>query len=186
MNVIRGAPGLVKEPSQVLRSENSPSITVTPAGSQRFVVDARRIVVRIVVTVRLPSNTPPTTLRTAKHFHYSRLGARWRGSVTGGTSIRDALPPGSYLVVSHAASGIRREPAVMVAEHYRRNVAAGATLRGRDEILRFFTGLDLVDPGLVQVPYVRECQCDPVGSGCRAAQLTLRSHPVHPGPLLTL
>ena len=69
-------------------------------------------------------------------------------------AIRDALP-GSFLVVSHAASGIRRDPAVRVAEHYRKNVTAGATLRGRDEILRFFTGLDLVDPGLIQVPYWR-------------------------------
>lgn len=35
--------------------------------------------------------------------------------------------------------------------HYRR-VTPGATLRSREEILRFFAGLDLIDPGLVQVP----------------------------------
>jgi hypothetical protein len=34
-------------------------------------------------------------------------------------------------------------------------VAPGATLRDRDEILRFFTGLELAEPGLVQVPYWR-------------------------------
>jgi SAM-dependent methyltransferase len=80
-------------------------------------------------------------------------------------AICDALPPGSYLVVSHATGGIRRESAARVAEHYRKNVAAGATLRGRDEILRFFTGLELVDPGLVQVPYWRPDEPEPADAG---------------------
>jgi hypothetical protein len=71
-------------------------------------------------------------------------------------SLRDATAPGSHLVVSHATGGIPGGgSASMVAEHYRENVAPGATLRDRDEILRFFTGLELVEPGLVQVPYWR-------------------------------
>jgi hypothetical protein len=71
-------------------------------------------------------------------------------------SICDAMAPGSYLVVSHAAGGIPGGgSAGTVAEHYRKNVAPGSTLRDRDEILRFFTGLEFVEPGLVQVPYWR-------------------------------
>lgn len=42
-----------------------------------------------------------------------------------------------------------------VADHYRKTVAPGSTLRDRDEILRFFTGFELADPGLVPVPYWR-------------------------------
>lgn len=34
-------------------------------------------------------------------------------------------------------------------------MAPRATTRGRDEILRSFAGLELIDPGLVQVPYWR-------------------------------
>jgi hypothetical protein len=68
-------------------------------------------------------------------------------------SIRDALPPGSYLVISHATSGILSgESADKVAEHYRKNVASGATLRDQDDLLRFFAGFELVEPGIVQVP----------------------------------
>ena len=71
-------------------------------------------------------------------------------------SICEALPPGSYLVVSHATGGmLRGDSADKVEDQYRKNVASGATLRDRDEILRFFTGLELVEPGLVQVPHWR-------------------------------
>jgi hypothetical protein len=71
-------------------------------------------------------------------------------------SLGEAMAPGSHLVVSHATGGIPGGgSAGKVAEHYRKNVAAGATLRDRDEILRFFTGLEMVEPGLVQVPYWR-------------------------------
>ena len=67
-------------------------------------------------------------------------------------SIREAMAPGSYLVVSHATSETASgDSAGKAAEHYRKNVAPGTTLRDRDEILRLFTGLELVEPGLVQV-----------------------------------
>ena len=68
-------------------------------------------------------------------------------------SICEALPPGSYVVLSHAMEGILRgDSAGKVEEQYKQNVASGATLRDRNEILRFFTGLELIEPGLVQVP----------------------------------
>jgi SAM-dependent methyltransferase len=69
-------------------------------------------------------------------------------------ALRDAIPPGSYLVLSHVSGDIRRESAANAAVHYKK-VTSGATLRGREEILRFFAGLELIDPGVVQVPYWR-------------------------------
>ena len=69
-------------------------------------------------------------------------------------AIRDALRPGSYLVLSHVTGDIRSESAANAAVHYKK-VTSGATLRGRDEILRFFAGLELIDPGLVQIPHWR-------------------------------
>jgi SAM-dependent methyltransferase len=69
-------------------------------------------------------------------------------------SLCQAMAPGSFLVISHATSGIPGgDSAGKVAEHYRKNVAPGSTLRDRTEILRFLTGLELIEPGLVQVPY---------------------------------
>jgi hypothetical protein len=69
-------------------------------------------------------------------------------------AIRDTLPPDSYLVLSHVSGDIRRESAANAAVHYKK-VTSSATLRGREEILRFFFGLELVEPGVVQVPFWR-------------------------------
>ena len=70
------------------------------------------------------------------------------------SAIRDALPGGSYLVLSHVTGDIRPEVAAKSETEYKK-VTSGATLRTKEEILRFFTGLDLLEPGLVQVPYWR-------------------------------
>ncbi|MEU8819246.1 SAM-dependent methyltransferase [Actinoplanes sp. NPDC048796] len=62
-----------------------------------------------------------------------------------------ALPPGSYLALSHLTGDFRPEAWAQVAEIYRRQ---GVTMRVRSkpEIERFFTGLEMVDPGLRVVP----------------------------------
>ncbi|WP_200305419.1 SAM-dependent methyltransferase [Streptomyces adelaidensis] len=65
--------------------------------------------------------------------------------------LRDALAPGSVLVVSHACyEGIplpqeRAEGAVDVYKDIRNPLI----MRSRDEIARFFEGYDMVEPGLV-------------------------------------
>ena len=75
-------------------------------------------------------------------------------------AICDALPPGSYLVLSHVTGDIRRDTAARSETEYKK-VAPGATLRTREEILRLFTGLELTGPGLVQVPYWRPDEGEP-------------------------
>ena len=79
-------------------------------------------------------------------------------------AIRDALPPDSYLVLSHVSGDIRRESAANAAVHYKK-VTSSATLRGREEILRFFFGLELVEPGVVQVPFWRPDEPKPADAG---------------------
>ncbi|KUN09203.1 methyltransferase [Streptomyces yokosukanensis] len=65
--------------------------------------------------------------------------------------VRDlvaTLPPGSYLVLSHAASDLYPELAAQVtAEYAKGGIQLG--FRTRSEVARFFGGLDLVPPGLV-------------------------------------
>jgi S-adenosyl methyltransferase len=62
-----------------------------------------------------------------------------------------AMAPGSCLVLSHPASDIQ---AAAMAEMVRRINARGptarATLRDRAGVTRFFTGLEILDPGVVQ------------------------------------
>ncbi|WP_322747918.1 MULTISPECIES: SAM-dependent methyltransferase, partial [unclassified Frankia] len=66
-------------------------------------------------------------------------------------SLLDALPEGSYLVLSHATADLRPMAADDVVSTYR-NAAVPLTLRAKAEIANFFDGTDLLDPGLVQVP----------------------------------
>ncbi|MFF5183026.1 SAM-dependent methyltransferase [Streptomyces sp. NPDC000345] len=66
-------------------------------------------------------------------------------------TLLDALPAGSYLVLSHATVDIHdteREDAVKVYN----NATATMNPRGRGRVLDFFGDLELVDPGLVLVP----------------------------------
>jgi hypothetical protein len=66
------------------------------------------------------------------------------------TTLMAAVPRGSCLVISHPALDISATQAEG-QRAYNQNVATQQTLRTRDEVARFFTGLELVPPGLVQV-----------------------------------
>jgi S-adenosyl methyltransferase len=68
-----------------------------------------------------------------------------------------ALPPGSYLAISHPASDTHPGQAE-AQKRYNERVSTPQTLRTRDQVARFFTGLDLVPPGLV---YVHTWRPDP-------------------------
>ncbi|MGW3917335.1 SAM-dependent methyltransferase [Streptomyces sp. NPDC005070] len=68
--------------------------------------------------------------------------------------LRDALAPGSMLVVTHASfEGIPflREQAEGTVDVYK-DIRNPLIMRTRDEIARFFEGYDMVEPGLVLMP----------------------------------
>jgi hypothetical protein len=60
----------------------------------------------------------------------------------------DALCPGSYLVASHASNDIESLGQQQGAVTYNANAAVPITLRSRAQFAAFFTGLDLVPPGI--------------------------------------
>jgi hypothetical protein len=67
--------------------------------------------------------------------------------------LLDAVPPGSYLVVSDTASDIEAEAVAESARRYNRRLGSvRQTRRTREEFARFFDGLELVDPGVVALP----------------------------------
>jgi hypothetical protein len=68
------------------------------------------------------------------------------------STLRDAMAPGSYLVICHACSDARPDVADAAATVYRSRVAAQVCIRGREQIARLFDGFTLVDPGLVWLP----------------------------------
>jgi hypothetical protein len=61
-----------------------------------------------------------------------------------------AVPQGSFLVVTHPASDVAIELSRSMGD-YNRQGAAPLTARSHAEVSRFFTGLDLVEPGVVQL-----------------------------------
>jgi hypothetical protein len=61
----------------------------------------------------------------------------------------DALPAGSYVGLSHPTDDVRPERIKAIAELYANT--ANVKPRGRVDIGRFFTGLEMIGPGLVPV-----------------------------------
>jgi hypothetical protein len=64
--------------------------------------------------------------------------------------FRDAVVPGSYLILSHGTADTRPEEVAKLSERYR-STSTPVTMRSRRQVEQFFTGFDLVDPGLVFV-----------------------------------
>jgi hypothetical protein len=61
-----------------------------------------------------------------------------------------AVPSGSYLAISHPA--IEINPGQAEAQRrYNERVSTPQTLRTQEDVARFFTNLEMVEPGLVQV-----------------------------------
>lgn len=65
--------------------------------------------------------------------------------------VVEAVPSGSYLAISHLTGDFAPEAMAKVAEHLNRSTSDPFVLRPRDEIARFFAGLELVDAGIVQI-----------------------------------
>ena len=70
-------------------------------------------------------------------------------------TLRDALAPGSYMVLAHAANEARPTVAQAAEKVYNRSVTTNIQMRSRADVLRLFDGFDLVDPGLVYIPQWR-------------------------------
>ncbi len=79
-----------------------------------------------------------------------------------------AMPAGSYLAISHPAIDIGRNQAD-AQRTYNERVSTSQTLRTRDQVARFLTGLELVEPGLVQVHQWRPDPDDFVPEGTESA-----------------
>jgi S-adenosyl methyltransferase len=62
-----------------------------------------------------------------------------------------AVPPGSYLLLSHVASDIEPEKMAEMGKRLNRLLAQRGWYRSQPEVAGFFAGLELVPPGLVPV-----------------------------------
>ncbi|MGX1545682.1 SAM-dependent methyltransferase [Streptomyces adustus] len=67
-------------------------------------------------------------------------------------TLRDALPTGSFLVLSHATGDFADRSEAQAVYN---KATATLNLRTRAEVERFFDGFELLEPGLAQVPFWR-------------------------------
>jgi len=77
------------------------------------------------------------------------------------TRYVDRLAPGSYLVLSHGIE-IEKERADQVDKLYEKSPTPGVRRR-REDVARFFAGLEMVEPGLVWTPLWRPETPEDVG-----------------------
>jgi trans-aconitate methyltransferase len=65
-------------------------------------------------------------------------------------TLLEPLAPGSYLAISHPAKDINAEAMARMAESLNKMMAEKVTFRDNAAVAKFFDGLELVDPGMVQ------------------------------------
>ena len=78
--------------------------------------------------------------------------------------LMDAVPPGSYLAISQIASDVAADEVAEGVQRYNAQAAAPVAARSQAEVCRFFAGLELIEPGIVQVHRWRPGTGD-LGSG---------------------
>lgn len=64
----------------------------------------------------------------------------------------NALAPGSYLAISHLASDVYGESLSETFDRLNSHMSESVILRNQSQVARFFADLELVDPGVVQLP----------------------------------
>jgi hypothetical protein len=124
-------------------------LTSTPEGATRYLhADLRDTSAIRAEAARTLDFAQPIALMLLIILHLIPDSDDPHGIVAG---LIDALPAGSYLVLAHPANDIR---AAQMAEMTRRvndrMTGPGATMRDRAAINRFFHGLELIEPGIVQ------------------------------------
>lgn len=132
--------------------DGNPSAAIVPGDLRE-----PEVILNDPVTRRLIDLSQPVGLVLAAIVHFIIDSEQARGIVS---TLISHLAPGSYLVLSHGTSEGNPDLARAAETIYNRNVSSAARLRSRAEILPFFEGLELLEPGLVTTPYWRP---DPPG-----------------------
>jgi hypothetical protein len=66
-------------------------------------------------------------------------------------ALVDAIPAGSYLAVAHPASDVDQHVGPALRQLSTRMGGTRAVPRSHEQVSRFFDGLEMVEPGLVQL-----------------------------------
>ncbi|HEY2694681.1 MAG TPA: SAM-dependent methyltransferase [Pseudonocardiaceae bacterium] len=117
------------------------------------------VVLNHEITQRLLDFSQPIGVIMCTILHFISDSSDPQGIVA---TYRDALPSGSHLAISHGTTDNR--PDLQAFGDAYKQTANPVTLRPREEILKFFTGFELIDPGLVFTPQWRPEHSSEVGA----------------------
>ena len=71
------------------------------------------------------------------------------------STLTAALVPGSYLAITHLARDVHGEELTETFDRLNQQMSESVILRTQSEVTRFFDGLELIEPGVVQLPQWR-------------------------------
>ncbi|GAA2919519.1 SAM-dependent methyltransferase [Streptomyces thioluteus] len=153
---------------------------LTNAGNAGFVLaDAREpeAVLAHPVVRELIDFDEPVALLLVAVLHFIKDEEDPAGIIR---ALTGALPVGSCLVLTHG-TGDFTSGAARSADAAYRNATASVSLRGHGEIVSFFDGFDLLEPGVVQVPMWRPdgpapAEDDPARAGLYGGVAIKRTH----------
>jgi hypothetical protein len=124
-------------------------MTSHPAGSTAFIHADLRDPDKILNDPKLRATLDlgrPVALTLIAVLHFVTEGDNPQGIVS---TLLDALPSGSYLTITHLTADFVSQEEAAVAEAAGRNAGVTYVPRSQAEVTEFFSGLDLVDPGVV-------------------------------------
>ena len=79
--------------------------------------------------------------------------------------LMDAVRPGSYLAISQIASDVATDEVAEGVQRYNEQAVVPVAARTHAEVTQFFAGLELVEPGVVQVHRWRPAPANPGTDG---------------------
>jgi S-adenosyl methyltransferase len=123
-------------------------LTSDPAGATDYIDADLREPERILAGAAqlLDFSRPVAVMLMAILQHLSDEDDPYRVVAT----LMDAVPSGSFLALSHPAKDIDAEAMAKMADSLNKMMAEKVTFRDRAAVARFFDGLELVEPGMVQ------------------------------------
>jgi O-methyltransferase involved in polyketide biosynthesis len=156
--------------SQIVYVDNDPAVIrhaealldSMPEGRCDYVeADLRDPEAILAAAARILDFTKPVAILLFQVLHFIPDSADPYGIVA---RLMAAVAPGSYLVIVHASSDVGADVGSEIQSRYNQMMGPQVRMRTRDEVARFFDGLELLAPGLTS------------GQGWTAAQGSTTRH----------
>jgi O-methyltransferase involved in polyketide biosynthesis len=141
--------------SRVLYADNDPAVIrhaeallkSTPEGRCDYIeADLRDPAAILAAAANTLDLTKPVAVMLFQVLHFIPDADDPYGIVA---RLMAAVPSGSYLVIVHASSDVGADVGSEIQARYNQMMGPQVRMRTRDEVARFFDGLELLPPGLI-------------------------------------